>query len=442
MAQQRQRGQRGFIRAEPVRDDGKELPGQSWRGYFNLKVADPATGKNKYKQQSVLLGPVESPKSESKLKAYDALRVEIQRVTGGGLNARPDPGISLRKFTEARWFPMREATLRPSSKISAVYTLNHIYAKFGSVPLDKLDKVEMQTWLNKLAKSHGKSLVLHAKNYLKSILAEAQDQSYLMKNPAIALKSPLTKEVANDVLTPEQFRAVIAKLKLPYNLMVRVAVACAFRPSELLALRWRDLNVEAKTFTIRETVYKGAIRNFTKTTKADEKDKSLLTVTVPDALVHALVDYRGPKRSAVGLLKKPERTDFSTEPEYRQALKDLLKKLNDLNDPNHTRHAEDEDFIFSTKEGTFMNSENILFRVFKPVQKELELCALNFQTLRRTAATLAQSAGSVKDVQSLLRHRTPDTTASVYMQTIPESARRMVNEVYEELTKTPTVEGA
>ena len=72
---QRKRGQRGFVREESG----------NWRGYYNIKIADAATGKTKYKQQSILLGPVERPRSESELKAYAALRSEIQRVTGGAL---------------------------------------------------------------------------------------------------------------------------------------------------------------------------------------------------------------------------------------------------------------------------------------------------------------------------------------------------------------------
>ena len=73
----------------------------------------------------------------------------------------------------------------------------------------------------------------------------------------------------------------------------------------------------------------------------------------------------------------------------------------------------------------------------------LPICLkLNFQVLRRTAATLAQHKGSVKDVQSLLRHREADTSANVYMQAIPESARKMVNSVYDDLVKTEKAAGA
>jgi integrase len=60
---------------------------------------------------------------------------------------------------------------------------------------------------------------------------------------------------------------------------------------------------------------------------------------------------------------------------------------------------------------------------------------LNFQILRRTMATQAQSMGSVKDIQAHLRHSRPDTTAYEYMQALPESVQAMVGSVYEMLMK-------
>jgi hypothetical protein len=102
------------------------------------------------------------------------------------------------------------------------HTLSHIYTKFGAMPLDSLDKIQLQKWLNEMAEKYSKGLVLHWKFYLKSILSEAREQDYILKSPANKLKSPRTKQVANDTLTPDQFRAVSAELKSPYDLMVIV----------------------------------------------------------------------------------------------------------------------------------------------------------------------------------------------------------------------------
>lgn len=399
------RGQRGSLRIESG----------SWYGYYNTYVSNEA-GDRVRKQKSIKLGPAEGPNKLSKWEAYEALGKEIQKQTGGSSATRPDGTITFQKFAETRWWPLREAKLRPSSKASALHILSHIYTKFGSTPLEQIDKVELQKWLNELAEKYSKSLVKHSMFFLKSILAEAQDQNYLLKNPANKLESPRTKQVANDFLTPEQFRAVVTELKPPYDLMVIIAGVLGFRPSELLALRWRDLDVEAMVFRIRETVYRGVLRPFTKTTSEDEKDQTLLTVPVPEDLVQALLEYRGK-------VYEGKETEFRGK---RYRIVDKEKMVLDF-------YVEDDDFIFHNLEnGNFLNKENILFRIFKPaaekVTKEMELpelLVLNFQVLRRTAATLAQHSGSVKDIQTVLRHRTPDVTAGTYMQPVAESARKI-----------------
>src|ERR1700730_9244915 len=117
----------------------------------------------------------------------------------------------------------------------------------------------MQIWINDLAKSRSASLVKHARYYLKAILEWAVWEDILRKNPAKFLQLPDTKSVAKFVLTPKQFKAVLKELDTTHRLLVSVAVFCAFRPSALLALRWRDFDPKARTFTIRETVYRGVL---------------------------------------------------------------------------------------------------------------------------------------------------------------------------------------
>ena len=57
--------------------------------------------------------------------------------------------------------------------------------------------------------------------------------------------------------------------------------------------------------------------------------------------------------------------------------------------------------------------------------------------LRRTIATLAQTKGTVKDVQGILGHCNPNTTANVYMQTIEEGVKQTLDAIYAELTAKP-----
>lgn len=82
--------------------------------------------------------------------------------------------------------------------------------------------------------------------------------------------------------------------------------------------------------------------------------------------------------------------------------------------------------------GHCIRPENWLHRRVHPVAKALGIAAVNFQILRRTFATNAQG-GNLKDVQTHLRHSTVGTTANVYVQAIPESVRKLVNAVADDV---------
>jgi len=48
--------------------------------------------------------------------------------------------------------------------------------------------------------------------------------------------------------------------------------------------------------------------------------------------------------------------------------------------------------------------------------------------LRRTFSTQAQKIGGLKDIQAQMRHARPDTTASIYMQTLPTHQAQMISD--------------
>jgi integrase len=72
--------------------------------------------------------------------------------------------------------------------------------------------------------------------------------------------------------------------------------------------------------------------------------------------------------------------------------------------------------------------------VLKKLPAKLGLAKLNFQVLRRTMATLAQTKGGVKDVQGVLGHSKADTTVNVYMQPIEAGVKSTLDAIYLELT--------
>ena len=86
--------------------------------------------------------------------------------------------------------------------------------------------------------------------------------------------------------------------------------------------------------------------------------------------------------------------------------------------------------MFPNADGGFIDTSNYRERVLKPLGESVGIEKLNFQIIRRTIATRAQNLGSVKDIQSHLRHSRADTTANEYMQELPESVQQMAGTVY------------
>jgi integrase len=92
---------------------------------------------------------------------------------------------------------------------------------------------------------------------------------------------------------------------------------------------------------------------------------------------------------------------------------------------------------------TPMRPENWLRRQIRPIATRLTIdVPVNFQVLRRTFATNAQSYGNMKDVQAHLRHSNIATTADVYTQPVPESVRKLVNAVAQDVmtAEAPAIE--
>lgn len=390
------------------------LYGATW-GYFTTTVVEPSTGEKKRKQHSVKLGPASLMKRDLKT-AYKALDAHIEAAEDISGKHRPDAAVTLESFARARWLPTREpkwrsftdakgATSNPG-KDAALYILQHIFDGLGKVRLEDLDSVMLQQWVNSMANRYSGSLVKKCRIYLKSILEWAVWEDYLRKNPAKYLSLPATRTVKKDTLSPEQFAAVLAQLKPRDRLLLETALFTAARPSELLALRWRDFNAEKCTLTLRETVVHGVLRPFTKTTEEGDQDKRFLRVQLPETMARELSEERGKVKDGHGTRLFSGQTDF----------------------------------IFGTKKGKTRTLSNIHQHIMRPVREKLGLPLLNFQVLRRTMATLAQHKGSLKDIQTHLRHKSPDMTATEYIQEIPESVKMMINAVHADVMKPKRIE--
>ena len=364
----------------------EETSAGTWKAHWYEYVRDHENGKEQRRHRSRVLG------EKSKTRKFEA-RQKLSEILGplnSTHSSRRDDRVSLRWFMEHRWLPTMEGAWGLTTRRTNDHLVRTILDEFGDKPLRELDRVELQDWLNRLARDYSRSLTFHCYTFLKSICGEAVEQDFLLKDPARKLKRPKTRKPDETVLGWPQYQAVIDTAKtLRDRLAIKVGSGTAVRPGELFAFRWRSLTQLPNgrhALRVTETVYKCKLRPWAKT-EASEAYVPL------------------PKRLAIELF----------------AWREL------------TASPADQDFIFPNSKGGFMDYENFEARVLDPIRVHLGLRKLNFQILRRTFATLAvgERKGTLKDVQTQLRHTRPDITLQNYVKEIPDSVYVMVDAMYE-----------
>jgi integrase len=314
-----------------------------------------------------------------KWQAEEKLRKEIAAATGS--QPRKDGTITLEWFTQERFIPVREGNWRPATKRGNVFDIQHyIFPALGALALKSIDKFQVASLLNRMAKTYSEPVVARVRVMLSGILEEAVDQDYIDKNPARKVSLPVCKATQKPVLPPETLRRILtAVTDVRDKLILLIGTFCAIRTSEVLGLTWGSY--DGDSLLIQNIAWEGKLYAGTKT------KKSHAPVYVP-AEIRQLIDIW--KRRA-----KPQSEDA---------------------------------LMFPSGAGTPLSARNFFQRHIYPIAKSLGINPhlVTFQVLRRSCATRNQRHGSMKDVQSHLRHARIETTGNIYMQPIAESVRHMV----------------
>lgn len=173
----------------------------------------------------------------------------------------------------------RTAPLGPAPTVAALlgYYLNHVAAPrvapttlttyrkqaatiigyTGSWLVSDLGKADLQALVSDLHRDHSHHYAAGCKRLAKRALGEAIDLGYLASNPMDRVRSPQRPEMTYRTLTLDQQRALVSEaLRGRYRHGVAVAVlfSMGLRVSEVLGLRWEDIDYDAERVTIRRAV--------------------------------------------------------------------------------------------------------------------------------------------------------------------------------------------
>ena len=175
----------------------------------------------------------------AKWQAEDKLRAHIAVETKKQIK-HPDGEPTLQSFWERSYYPSRTWSPAMKSAVKSVVE-RHVLTRFGNEKISALDKLALQQHLNTLAESYSRSLVKKVLMQCRAILEECVDQDLIVKNPARKLAMPSTRKPCGRFLALQEVDALLAQLEFRDRLIVRMFCSMGFRPGELFALRWNDI---------------------------------------------------------------------------------------------------------------------------------------------------------------------------------------------------------
>ena len=152
---------------------------------------------------------------------------------------------------------------RPTTYAAHHYVFkNHILPGLGDIPLAELTSEMVGDFLEERRRfgnhRHGSSglgeeTMRHIHRLLQQCLDQAIRDGLISENPAKAFHYRKSTTVKANIMTPLEMEDYLdAAERLGYLPMFMLAVTADLRQSELIALKWSDLDIESRTLTIAE----------------------------------------------------------------------------------------------------------------------------------------------------------------------------------------------
>ena len=133
---------------------------------------------------------------------------------------------------------------------------SYVFPTLGDRPIQKLTPTEIDHLYIALETKLSAATVRHVHTALKACLATAVRKGVLVNNPAGRADAPrkIDPEIGRALSVEEVTRLLAGFAGTVYQSVVATAVMTGARLSELLALRWSDVNFTAHTITISRAI--------------------------------------------------------------------------------------------------------------------------------------------------------------------------------------------
>ena len=351
-------------------------------------------------------GGIKSYYTKTETEAEKKLRDVLHQLDLGAQLAR-DERLTVERFLND-WLERKRVDLRPRTWIRYRELLQHVVRTMGKRALTKVTASHVDHLYSALQRpaddanveALSSTTVHHLHVTLRQAFDDAERLGYVARNVVDLVRSPRMRQVEMHTLDLEQSRTLLAaargeRLEALYVL----ALTTGMREGELLALRWRDVDLDGASLQVRGTLayLKGEGWHIGQPKTA----RSRRRIDLSNEVVMALRRHK------------------LRQAEERKAAGDVW---------GHGVAC--ADLVFCNEIGGPIDGRNLRQRSFRRALTQANLPAIRFHDLRHTAATLMLLQGiHPKVVSERLGHSSVALTLDRYSHVLPSMQKSAAEEM-------------
>lgn len=278
----------------------------------------------------------------------------------------------------------RKNHLKAQTKRTYVQLINrYLRPVFGEKSVKTIAGEEVQSFINRIQEELSAKTVHEIYRCLRAVFELAIENKIIEKNPCEKVILPpkeKTKAMSLSIEDQEKLENTLGQSSKALDIAILLALNLGLRLSEVIALRWQDIQFNENVVTIRHSMERIPVGDGNKT-----------------------VAHLGTPKTQSSQRKIPLEFEFS------KCLKEYFQRQTSV-------QKRPDAFVVGKKDGNSYHGRTIE-RHFKKRLKELMISeSYTFHSLRHSFATRAMESGVViKVISALLGHSQTATTTDIYL---------------------------
>src|ERR1700678_299762 len=335
-------------------------------------------GKNKYRK--AIVGTVTTLANEaSALKAAQALRIDANQETPQAGAGPSTVAMLVAHYRLKELAGDRNGRKAFSTRSAYECNLeNWVLPRWGDHTLDQVKPVAVEEWLDGIKRAKGTRAKI--RNLMSALFTHAMRYEWTDRNPIKLVRQSAKRERIPDVLELVEIQLLLNKLGVRERTLALLDAGTGLRVSELLALRWRDVDFDNLELSVTRSIWHQVVGDC-------KTEASAKPVPLDSYMAEDLLRWRRQSPYPMG-------TDWV--------------------------------FASPSMEGKQpFWPDNLMKRYVKPVARKAGITKnIGWHTFRHSFGTLLKANGEdIKTVQEFLRHANSRITLDVYTQAVNSKKR-------------------